>query len=301
MTGKLAGIPYCPAAALSAAAANGGGAEPASSSCPAEQPGRHRRRSPPAPARRRCRSVARSSSQAPTTGLLSPWQLSPPPRPGPSILGTVVVRVALFVEPETAQIRAVSDPIPDVFGGTQLSVRSVDLEIDRKSFTLNPTSCGPLSSARRPQRRRRRPDQSGDVQRLPGQHPVPDQRLRGARLQAEAVHPAVRRAQGDQARPAPEIPRRPRRPRGRRQHQPRRGDPAALPVPRPEPHRHRLHQRPAGRAATARRRRSTATPARRRRCSTTNWRARSTSSPPTTNCRTCWPTCTARSTSACAA
>lgn len=59
----------------------------------------------------------------------------------------VVVRVALFVDPETAQIRAVSDPIPHVFGGTLLSVRSVDLKMDRPNFTLNPTSCEPFATA----------------------------------------------------------------------------------------------------------------------------------------------------------
>jgi hypothetical protein len=58
-----------------------------------------------------------------------------------------VVRVALFVDPTTAQIHAVSDPIPSVFGGAQLSIRSVDVAIDRKDFTLNPTSCGPLTTA----------------------------------------------------------------------------------------------------------------------------------------------------------
>ena len=36
MIGKLAGIPYCPAAALAAAAANAGTAEAAGSSCPAK-------------------------------------------------------------------------------------------------------------------------------------------------------------------------------------------------------------------------------------------------------------------------
>jgi hypothetical protein len=70
-----------------------------------------------------------------------------PATAGPFDLGTVVVRVALFVEPETAQIHAVSDPIPDVFGGAQLSIRSVDVKIDRPDFTLNPTSCGPLATA----------------------------------------------------------------------------------------------------------------------------------------------------------
>jgi hypothetical protein len=55
--------------------------------------------------------------------------------------------VALFVDPDTAQIRAVSDPIPNVFGGAQLSIRAIDVKIDRKDFTLNPTSCGPLTTA----------------------------------------------------------------------------------------------------------------------------------------------------------
>ena len=58
-----------------------------------------------------------------------------------------MVRVALFVDPVTAQIRAVSDPIPNVFGGAQLSLRSVDVAIDRKDLTLNPTSCGPLATS----------------------------------------------------------------------------------------------------------------------------------------------------------
>jgi hypothetical protein len=69
-----------------------------------------------------------------------------PATAGPFDLGTVVVRVALFVDPETAQIRAVADPIPHVFGGTQLNVRSVDLKMDRPDFTLNPTSCEPFAT-----------------------------------------------------------------------------------------------------------------------------------------------------------
>jgi hypothetical protein len=54
--------------------------------------------------------------------------------------------VALFVDPDTAQVHAVSAPIPDVFGGTQLSLRSVDINFNRPNFTLNPTSCGPLAT-----------------------------------------------------------------------------------------------------------------------------------------------------------
>jgi hypothetical protein len=147
MTGKLAGIPYCPATALAAAAASGGAEQRASASCPAK-------------------SLVGSAAIAAGTGpaplriddgkvfLSGPYHGAPlslavvtPATAGPFDLGTVVVRVALFVDPVTAQIRAVSDPIPNVFGGAQLSLRSIDVAIDRKDFTLNPTSCGPLATS----------------------------------------------------------------------------------------------------------------------------------------------------------
>jgi hypothetical protein len=145
MTGKLAGIPYCPESALAAAATNAGKSEQVTSSCPAQ-------------------SLVGTASVASGTGpapihlngkvfLSGPYHGAPlslavvtPATAGPFDLGTVVVRVALFVEPETAQIHAVSDPIPNVFGGAQLSIRSVDVNVDRKDFTLNPTSCGPLTT-----------------------------------------------------------------------------------------------------------------------------------------------------------
>ena len=140
MTGKLRGIPYCPEAAIAAAAGRGGAEEAAGSSCPAEsQVG--------------TASVAAGSGPSPfkiqgKVFLSGPYKGAPlslavitPATAGPFDLGTVVVRVALFVDPETAQIRALSDPIPHVFGGALLSVRSVDLKMDRPNFTLNPTSC----------------------------------------------------------------------------------------------------------------------------------------------------------------
>ena len=70
-----------------------------------------------------------------------------PATAGPFDLGTVVVRVALFVEPETAQVRAVSDPIPHVFGGALLSIRSVDLEARPQELHPQPDQ---LRSARPP-------------------------------------------------------------------------------------------------------------------------------------------------------
>lgn len=145
MTGKLRGIPYCPEAALAAAANRSGAEEKTSSSCPAaSQVG--------------SAAVAAGSGPAPykiegKVFLSGPYHGAPlslavvtPATAGPFDLGTVVVRVALFVDPETAQIHAVSDPIPHVFGGALLDVRSVDLKIDRSDFTLNPTSCEPFAT-----------------------------------------------------------------------------------------------------------------------------------------------------------
>jgi len=146
MTGKLRGIPYCPEDALAAASGRAGAEEKASSSCPAaSQVG--------------TASVAAGTGPAPfkidgKVFLSGPYHGAPlslavvtPATAGPYDLGTVVVRVALFVDPETAQIHAVSDPIPHVFGGTLLSIRSVDLKMDRQNFTLNPTSCDPFATS----------------------------------------------------------------------------------------------------------------------------------------------------------
>ncbi len=66
---------------------------------------------------------------------------------GPFDLGTVVVRVALNVNPLTAQINAVSDPIPNVFGGVKLDIRSIDVNMNRNKFMLNPTNCAKGATA----------------------------------------------------------------------------------------------------------------------------------------------------------
>jgi hypothetical protein len=60
---------------------------------------------------------------------------------GPYDLGNVVVRAALYVDPDTAQVKAVSDPFPTVLHGVILRVRDVRLRIDRPQTTINPTSC----------------------------------------------------------------------------------------------------------------------------------------------------------------
>lgn len=140
MIAKLAGTPYCPESAIAAAAQTSGAAQAANSSCPAKS-------------EVGTATVQAGTAQTPLsiTGkvfLAGPYQGAPlslavvtPATAGPFDLGTVVVRVALRVSPETAQVTAVSDPIPNVFGGAQLSIRSVVVELDKKEFTLNPTSC----------------------------------------------------------------------------------------------------------------------------------------------------------------
>jgi uncharacterized repeat protein (TIGR01451 family) len=60
---------------------------------------------------------------------------------GPFDLGSVAVRAALNVDPETTKVTVVSDPIPTILQGIPLDVRSIAVKVDRPDFTLNPTSC----------------------------------------------------------------------------------------------------------------------------------------------------------------
>jgi uncharacterized repeat protein (TIGR01451 family) len=60
---------------------------------------------------------------------------------GPFDLGVIAVRTALDVNPTTAQATATSDPFPQIFQGIPVRIRDIRLELDRPSFTLNPTSC----------------------------------------------------------------------------------------------------------------------------------------------------------------
>ena len=66
---------------------------------------------------------------------------------GPYDLGNVVVRAAIDVDPTTAQVTAVSDPLPQILEGIPLRVRSVAISLDRPNFALNPTNCSSHSVA----------------------------------------------------------------------------------------------------------------------------------------------------------
>ena len=145
LTGKLAGIPYCPDEAIAAAAGKSGKAEQANPSCSgASLIGKVTTKS--GSGANPLQLGGNAYLAGPYKGAALSMVTITPAVAGPFDLGTVVVRVALNVDPETAQIHAVSDLIPDVFGGVKLDIRSIDLDLDRSQFMLNPTSCAPQAT-----------------------------------------------------------------------------------------------------------------------------------------------------------
>lgn len=146
LSGKLKGIPYCSGKEIAAAAGRAGVAEDKDSSCPGK--------SLVGAATIRAGTGTEPVQIKGSAYFAGPYKGAPlslavitPAVTGPFDLGTVVVRVALFVDPDTARIRPVSDQIPDVFGGAKLSIRSIDLNANKRDFTINPTSCGKLETA----------------------------------------------------------------------------------------------------------------------------------------------------------
>lgn len=64
-----------------------------------------------------------------------------PAQAGPFDLGTVVNRAGIYVDPETALATIKTDPLPQILEGVPVSYRTIHVSVDRKDFTLNPTSC----------------------------------------------------------------------------------------------------------------------------------------------------------------
>jgi hypothetical protein len=93
------------------------------------------------------------AGRAPTAAYLAgPYKGAPyslvvtvPAQAGPFDLGTVTVRNALYVDPTTAQVSTKSDPLPQILQGIPIAYRDVRVDIDRRGFMLNPTSCNPMS------------------------------------------------------------------------------------------------------------------------------------------------------------
>jgi hypothetical protein len=144
LTTKLAGTPACSDGALAAAAGKSGRDEQQSPSCPSSS-------------RIGTVSVGAGAGPAPyyakgTAYLAGPYKGAPlsmaiitPAVAGPYDLGTVVTRVALHVNPATTQITAGADPVPSILQGIPLDVRSVDVSLDKPSFSRTGTSCDPFA------------------------------------------------------------------------------------------------------------------------------------------------------------
>jgi hypothetical protein len=69
---------------------------------------------------------------------------------GPFDLGTVVVREALKINPDTAEVfvdATGSDPIPHIVKGLPVHAREIWVDVDRPDFVLNPTGCKRTSTS----------------------------------------------------------------------------------------------------------------------------------------------------------
>ncbi len=149
ITAKLAGVPYCPDAAIEAAKQRTGAQELAAPSCPAASEVGHTLAGA---------GVGPALAYAPgKIYLAGPYHGSAlslaaitAAKVGPFDLGTVVVRFALKIDPETAEVfvdAAGSDPIPHIIDGIPVHLRDIRAYNDRPQFVLNPTSCKRTSTA----------------------------------------------------------------------------------------------------------------------------------------------------------
>jgi hypothetical protein len=144
---SLKGIAYCPDSTLASISdqEGTGAAQIANPSCPASS---------------LVGTVTAGAGAGPTpfytdkgrAYLAGPYKSAPlslavvaPAVAGPFDLGSVVVRNALRIDPETAKITALSDPIPTILHGIPLDLRDLRVDLDRPNFTLNPTSCDPMA------------------------------------------------------------------------------------------------------------------------------------------------------------
>jgi hypothetical protein len=66
-----------------------------------------------------------------------------PTKAGPFNLGNEVVRAAIHINPNTAQVSVTTNPLPQSKDGIPFRLRSISTEVNRAGFTLNPTSCAP--------------------------------------------------------------------------------------------------------------------------------------------------------------
>ena len=153
IVGKLAGIPYCSDAAIEAAKArtgpHGGQEELDNPSCPAaSEIGRTLAGAGVGP------SLAYAPGKVYLAGPYHGSNLSmvaiTAGKVGPFDIGTVVIREAFKIDPETAEVfvdATGSDPIPHIIRGIPVHLRDIRAYVDRPEFVLNPTDCTAASTA----------------------------------------------------------------------------------------------------------------------------------------------------------
>jgi hypothetical protein len=146
LTGDIAGIPYCSNEAIEAARHAGGFEEQEHPSCPADTQIGHTVSG---------YGVGPALEYQPGgLYLAGPFHGSTfsivaidSATVGPFDLGTVVVRSAIDVDPQNAQVSldsTGSDPIPHIIDGIPIHLRDIRIYISKSHFTDNPTSCEPL-------------------------------------------------------------------------------------------------------------------------------------------------------------
>jgi hypothetical protein len=147
LTGDLTGIPFCPEGDIEAARQKTGAQEEVSPSCPAASQVGHT-----------LVGTGVGAVLAYVPGklyLAGPFKGAPfslvsvtSAVVGPFDLGTVVLRFGLSIDPYTARVSVTpngSEQIPTIIKGIVTHVRDIRVYVDRPKFTLNPTSCDPLT------------------------------------------------------------------------------------------------------------------------------------------------------------
>jgi hypothetical protein len=153
IVGKLAGIPFCSDQAIAAAKArtgpHGGAEELASPSCPAASEVGHTLVGAgvgPSPAY----VPGKVYLAGPYNGSALSIAAITAAKAGPFDLGTVVVREALKINPETAEVfidATGSDPLPHIIKGIPVHLKDIRAYVDKPNFVLNPTNCERTSTA----------------------------------------------------------------------------------------------------------------------------------------------------------
>jgi hypothetical protein len=149
LTAKLTGVPFCPDADIEAAKHVTGAQEEAEPSCPKDTEIGHTLVGA---------GVGSVLAYAPgKVYMAGPYNGAPfsvvsitSAKVGPFDLGTVVIRFALEINPETAVVTVdakASDPIPHIIDGIVIHVRDIRVYVDRPEFMINPTNCDPENFA----------------------------------------------------------------------------------------------------------------------------------------------------------